>query len=44
LARSNRFIKLPCVALDFALCLIHVTLFLPNLDLLDSVLSCLQSI
>jgi hypothetical protein len=27
LARSNRFIELPRVALDFTLCLIHVTLF-----------------
>jgi hypothetical protein len=39
LARSNRFIKLPCVALDFALYLNSCNTLLPNLDQLVSALS-----
>jgi hypothetical protein len=39
LARSNRFIKLPRVALDFALCLNSCNTLLPNLDQLVSALS-----
>jgi hypothetical protein len=38
LTRSNRFIKLPCVALSFTLCLNSHNTLLPNLDRLVSAL------
>jgi hypothetical protein len=38
---SNRFIKLPCVALSFTLCLNSCNTSLPNLDWFESALSLL---
>jgi hypothetical protein len=38
-ARSNRFIKLPHVALSFYLCLNSCNTLLPNLDWFESALS-----
>jgi hypothetical protein len=42
LAKFNRFIKLPCVALSFTLCLNSCNSLLPNLDWFESALSLLM--
>jgi hypothetical protein len=42
LAKFNRFIKLPCVALSFTLCLNSCNTSLPNLDWFESALSLLM--
>jgi hypothetical protein len=42
LARFNRFIKLPRVALSFTLCLNSCNTSLPNLDWFESALSLLM--